>query len=88
MDFSAVTRVVLELYSNKNVLQHTEDSNNSPSLISWSSNNITFNISGLAVANGSYDSQVTIYDSVNADGQVIAHPDSPIARLVFRFVHA
>lgn len=88
MDFSSVTRVVLRLYNMTNVLQYTEDSDFSPVLISWATNEITFNINDLVLDNGSYNAQVLIYDSSHPDGQVIAHPQSQVDKLVFRYVTA
>lgn len=88
MDFSAVTRVVLNLYNNNLVLQHTEDSANSPVLMSWATNQITFNINDLPLSVGRYHAEVYVYDSLHPGGQVIAHPRSPNDRLTFEYVNA
>lgn len=88
MSFAAVTRVVLKLYSRSEVLQHTEDSNTSPSLLSWASNEITFNLGGISLSVGDYLAQVVIYDSSNPNGKVIAHPQSQDDLLIFKFVTA
>ncbi|MFW0778492.1 MAG: hypothetical protein ACN2B6_12325 [Rickettsiales bacterium] len=88
MDFSAVTRAVLKLYNRNNVLLHTEDSSTSPSLLSWSTNEITFTLNDVVLDKGRYFAQVTVYDSTHPDGQAIAHPQSPNDRLIFEFVHA
>ena len=88
MDFSSVTRVVLKLFNVTNVLQYTEDSDNSPVLIAWATNEITFNINDLVLANGSYNAQVVIYDASHPAGQTIAHPQALTDRLVFRYVTA
>ncbi len=88
MDFTSVTRVVLKLFNRTLVLQHTEDSANSPILISWATNQITFNINDLALADGSYQAEVIIYDSSHPGGQVITHPLSQVDRLTFRYVNA
>jgi hypothetical protein len=86
MDFSSVTRTVLKLYNNNLALQLTEDSDNSPSLISWATNEITFNINDLVISNGRYQAEVIIYDSSHPNGQVIAHPKSAVDTLVFEYV--
>lgn len=88
MDFSAVTRVVLKLYDRHGVLKHTEDSNTSPSLISWATNQITFNINDISLSEGKYSAQVDIYDSSHPGGQVIAHPQSNDDLLIFQLVNA
>lgn len=88
MDFSAVTRVVMKLYNRNLLLQHTEDSNSSPVLISWATNIITFAINDLPLAVGRYNAQVIVYDSQHPDGQTIAHPKSHNDRLIFEFVNA
>ena len=66
MDFSAVTRVVLKLYNRNHVLQYTEDSSNSPVLISWATNIITFAINDLSLAVGRYNACL-LYTSDAAD---------------------
>lgn len=86
MDFTSVTRTVLKLYNRNLVLQYTEDSDNSPVLISWATNQITFSINDLVLTNGRYNAEVIIYDPGHPDGQVIAHPRSPVDRLVFEYV--
>lgn len=88
MVFTSVTRVVLKLYNRNFVLQATEDSNNSPVLIAWATNLITFNINDLVLADGDYPAEVIIYDSSHPAGQTIAHPHSPNDRLTFRYVNA
>ena len=87
MVFTSVTRVVLKLYNRNLALQHTEDSSNSPVLISWATNVITFNINDLSLS-GTYLAEVVIYDSSHPDGQVIAHPQSNDDLLIFKYVEA
>lgn len=88
MDFTGVTRVVLQLYNRNNVLQATADSNSSPTPISWATNEITFSINDVSISPGLYPAKVVIYDSTHPDGQVIAHPSSEDDLLVFRVVNA
>lgn len=86
MDFSAVTRVILKLYSRNSVLKHTEDSSSSPVLLSWASNQITFDIGSIDIAVGVYQAEVVIYDASHPNGQVIAHPESQDDLLIFKVV--
>lgn len=88
MDFTSTTRVVLKLYNSNRVLQATVDSNSSPSLISWSGSDITFNLNDLVLNSAIYQAQVIVYDSSHPDGQVIAHPRSVDDLLSFEFVNA
>ena len=86
MDFSAVTRVILRLYNRTLTLVSTVDSNDSPSLISWATNQITFTIGSVSVDDGIYKAEVVIYDSTRPNGQAITHPESNGDKLTFRYV--
>ena len=88
MDFSSVTRVVLKLYDRYGVAKYTEDSNTSPTLLSWATNQITFTINDISLDAGNYSAEVYIYDSSHPDGQVIAHPESQDDLLIFKLVNA
>ena len=88
MDFSAVTRVVLDLYNAHNVKLATVDTSDSPILITYTTNVITFNLNSLALSAGRYYAKVVVYDSQHPEGQILAHPDSRDSQLVFRFTYA
>lgn len=88
MDFTNTTRVVLRLYNRNFVLITTVDSASSPSLITFATDKITFNINDLSVADGVLEAEVVIFDSSHPLGQVIAHPQSQVDKLSFRFVNA
>lgn len=87
MDFTSVTRVVCKLYNRQNVLQSTIDSSDSPSLISWSGSEITFNIGSVDLT-GVYIAEVIAYDATHPNGQAIAHPRSQDDLLIFEYVAA
>ena len=71
MDFSAVTRMTLDLIGSGLVF----DSDVTASLIDWSqgSGKVVFNINDEAVAVGSYRGRLIAYDALHTDGQVLTH---------------
>ena len=95
MDFTAVTRVVCKLYNLDNKLLQTVDSNDSPSLITWTDttvsphvlNVINFDFGSLSLTGKVY-AQVYVYDPSHASGQTLIHPRSDNDLLCFVFVDA
>jgi hypothetical protein len=82
MDFSAVTRMTLELQGQGVVA----DSDVDAGLIDWSAGDglVEFDLGAIDLARGSYEAILVAYDNAHQAGQVIAHPSGE--RLSFKFV--
>lgn len=87
LSLTAVTRMILYIYDDHDVLQVTVDSADSPVLISWSSNAITFDLRTVSLL-GRYYAKVVAIDSQHPQGQTLIHPKAPVSRgrLAFDFV--